>query len=57
MSEEQFNDDRGYEEAHFFWTIKEFEELIIDYGVHQVVREMNPEVSIKLLGALQHELL
>jgi len=50
-------DDTQEREAHFFWTITDFEELVMREGATDVVRNMKPAVAIKLLGALQHELL
>ena len=52
--EPSYNDE---EEAHFHWTIQDFEDLVKRYGATQVARNMKPEYAIKLLGALQHELL
>ena len=50
-------DNPQEEEAHFFWVMRDFEEIITQYGPTQVVRNMKPQMAIQLLGALQHELL
>jgi len=47
--ESAFIDNTQEQEAHFFWTISDFEELIKAYGAEMVIRSMSPDLRKKVV--------
>jgi hypothetical protein len=51
----QFNDNSippNEEEAHYYWTINEFQELIKTYGARKVFGDMGTDFIIKITREL-----
>jgi hypothetical protein len=61
MSEDDIGYEAAYsslqeEEAHFFWTIQDFEQLVKHYGAKLVVKNMDDIVKTQLLKEIQNEI-
>lgn len=57
--EDEFGYESGYlqeQEAHFFWTISDFEQLVRDNGAYLVVKHMSDVVKEQLYREIKNKL-